>query len=105
MVTTRKTRTKRSRSRSLTFKKAVPGKPSGVIQARVQKVGPEKFGIVAVDCAKARFKWMLAFGGDHWMAPFGVLKTDPATLRRRLPESPQGRPAVPTQRSRSIPSV
>jgi transposase len=30
-----------------------------VIQARVQKVGPEHFGIVAVDCAKARSKWML----------------------------------------------
>jgi ankyrin repeat protein len=25
----------------------------------VQRVGPEHFGIVSVDCAKARFKWML----------------------------------------------
>ena len=38
---------------------AVLGKPKGVIQARVQNVGPERFGIVAVDCAKARSKWML----------------------------------------------
>ena len=31
-------------------------KPSGPIHPRVQKVGPEHFGIVAVDCAKARSK-------------------------------------------------
>jgi transposase len=34
-------------------------KPSGVIHPRVKKVGPEHFGIVCVDCAKARSKWML----------------------------------------------
>ena len=28
-------------------------------ETRVQAVGPERFGIVAVDCAKARSKWML----------------------------------------------
>jgi transposase len=28
-------------------------KPSGSIHPRVQMVGPEHFGIVAVDCAKA----------------------------------------------------
>jgi transposase len=35
------------------------GKPRGIIQPRVQAAGPERFGIVAVDCAKARSKWML----------------------------------------------
>jgi transposase len=35
-------------------------KPSGSLHPRVQNVGPEHFGIVAVDCAKARSKWMLA---------------------------------------------
>lgn len=35
-------------------------KPNGVLAPRVQKVGPERFGIVAVDCAKARSVWMLA---------------------------------------------
>lgn len=35
------------------------GKPSGQIQQRVQAVCPEHFGIVAVDCAKKRSKWML----------------------------------------------
>jgi transposase len=35
-------------------------KPHGSFHPRVQMVGPEHFGIVAVDCAKARSKWMLA---------------------------------------------
>jgi transposase len=35
-------------------------KPNGVIQPRVQAVGPEHFGILSVDCAKARSKFMLA---------------------------------------------
>jgi transposase len=36
----------------------------------VQKVGPEHFGIVAVDCAKARSKWMLAdFYGNVLIPP------------------------------------
>lgn len=48
---------KKQRSRG--FTQAVLGKPSGIIQPRVQEVGPEHFGIVSVDCAKARSKWML----------------------------------------------
>ena len=59
MVTTGKTRTKRNRSRSQKFKKAVLGRPQGIIQKRVQAVGPEKFGVVAIDCAKARSTWRL----------------------------------------------
>jgi len=51
--------TKRSSRKSRTISPAVLGKPRGAIQARVQAVGPERFGIVAVDCAKARSKWML----------------------------------------------
>src|SRR5882724_2104695 len=35
-------------------------RPRGLFHSRVQQVGPEHFGIVAVDCAKARSKWMLA---------------------------------------------
>ena len=54
MVTKSKSRSRRSR-RCLTIVK-----PSGSLHPRVQKVGPEHFGIVAVDCAKARSKWMLA---------------------------------------------
>ena len=54
MATKFKSRSRRSR-RYLTIVK-----PSGSLHPRVQKVGPEHFGIVAVDCAKARSKWMLA---------------------------------------------
>jgi hypothetical protein len=54
MATKFKSRARRSR-RYLTIVK-----PSGSLHPRVQKVGSEHFGIVAVDCAKARSKWMLA---------------------------------------------
>ncbi len=40
-------------------KRLLVQKPRGVLSPRVQRVGPEHFGIVAVDCAKARSKWML----------------------------------------------
>lgn len=51
--------TKGNSRKSRTSGPAVLGKPNGVIQPRVQAVGPEHFGVVAVDCAKARSKWML----------------------------------------------
>jgi transposase len=45
-------------------------KPRGTFHPRVQKVGPEHFGIVSVDCAKARSKWMLAdFYGNVLIPP------------------------------------
>ncbi len=36
------------------------GKLAGVLHPRVQQVGPEHFGIVCIDCAKARSKFLLA---------------------------------------------
>jgi len=36
------------------------GKPHGLLAPRVQAVGPEHFGIVAIDPAKARSSWLLA---------------------------------------------
>jgi len=73
MVKIGKTRTKKPRSRSQKFKKAVLGRPQVAIQKRVQAVGPEKFGIVAVDCAKARSKWMLTdFYGNILNPPTNV---------------------------------
>src|SRR5437867_5739985 len=36
------------------------GKPRGVLHPRVQQVGPDHFGIVCFDCAKARSKFLLA---------------------------------------------
>lgn len=45
-------------------------KPRGVIHPRVQQVGPEHFGIVCVDPAKARSKWMLCdFYGNVMVPP------------------------------------
>jgi len=54
MATRFKSRTRRSR-RYLTIVK-----PSGSLHPRVQKVGPEHFGIVAVDCAKASAPFKIA---------------------------------------------
>ncbi len=60
----------RSRKRASSRRPEVLQKPRGVIHPRVQKVGPEHFGIVSVDCAKARAKWMLCdFYGKVLVAP------------------------------------
>jgi transposase len=60
---------KKSRSRAAEFLQ----KPRGALHPRVQQVGPEHFGIVSVDCAKARSKWMLAdFYGKVLVPPTEV---------------------------------
>src|SRR3954453_18478685 len=65
---------KKSKSRAAEFLQ----KPRGVIHPRVQKVGPEHFGIIAVDCAKARSKWMLTdFYGRVLVAPTEVAHNRP----------------------------
>lgn len=54
-------------------------KPNGSVHPRVQKVGPEHFGIVSVDCAKARSKWMFAdFYGNVLIGPTELDHTKPA---------------------------
>src|SRR5262245_56084728 len=51
-------------------------KPTGALHPRVEKAGPEHFGIVSVDCAKARSKWMLAdFFGNVLIEPVVVPHT------------------------------
>jgi transposase len=51
-------------------------KPTGALHPRVEKVGPEHFGIVSVDCAKAWSKWMLAdFFGNVLVEPVEVPHT------------------------------
>ena len=51
-------------------------KPTGTLHPRVQAVGPEHFGVVCVDCAKARSKWMLAdFYGQTSIPPTVVEHT------------------------------
>jgi transposase len=45
-------------------------KPKGELVPRVQAVGPAHFGVVAVDCAKARSRYLLAdFFGQTLLAP------------------------------------
>jgi transposase len=45
-------------------------KARGVLHPRVQRVRPEHFGVVCVDCAKARSKWMLCdFYGNVLIEP------------------------------------
>jgi len=69
----------RSRKRSSNRRPEVLQKPRGVIHPRVQKVGPEHFGIVSVDCAKARSKWMLCdFYGNVLVPPTVVEHNRPA---------------------------
>jgi transposase len=54
-------------------KRVLVQKPRGVLAPRVKRVGPEHFGIVAVDCAKARSKWMLCdFYGTILVPPTHV---------------------------------
>src|SRR6516225_6461718 len=55
------------------------GKPRGVLHPRVQQVGPEHFGIVCVDCAKARSKFLLA---DF----YGRVLIPPTTVAHNRPE-------------------
>ena len=51
-------------------------KPHGQLTPRVQAVGPEHFGIVAIDCAKARSRWFLAdFYGRVLLEPATVAHT------------------------------
>ncbi len=70
-----------SMSRRLTRRSRHPAtvsKPSGSVHPRVQKVGPQHFGIVAVDCAKARSKWMFTdFYGNILIQPTVVEHTGP----------------------------
>jgi transposase len=57
-----------------------------VIGPRVQAVGPQHFGIVCIDCAKARSKWILTdFYGRIIVSPTEVEQTQPcfrSTLQR-----------------------
>src|SRR4051794_39782969 len=70
-----RTRTHRSSSRRPA---ASVGKPHGVLHPRVQQVGPEHFGIVCFDCAKARSKFLLAdFYGRILVPPTGVAHNRP----------------------------
>lgn len=53
-------------------------KASGKLDLRVQEVGPERFGIVSVDCAKQRSVWMLR---DF----YGRVLVEPSTVEHTAP--------------------
>jgi transposase len=55
-------------------------KPNGVLHPRVQAVGPEHFGILSVDCAKARSKIMLADFYGRVLIPPTVIEHNQAAL-------------------------
>jgi transposase len=60
----------RTTRRPNTAKPFVLQKPTGQLVHRVQHVGPEHFGIVAIDCAKARSRYLLAdFYGRTLLEP------------------------------------
>jgi transposase len=82
------------------------GKPSGVLDKRVQEVGPERFGIVSVDCAKHRSRWMLCdFYGRRLIEPSTVEHTGPALramidlLRHAVQEHQLGHVLVAVERT------
>jgi transposase len=71
--------TPRSRKRPSTRRPATTvAKPRGVLHPRVQQVGPEHFGILCFDCAKARSKFLLAdFYGRVLIPPTTVAHNRP----------------------------
>ena len=71
--------TSRTRKRPRSRRPDAVHKPRGSFHPRVQAAGPEHFGIVAVDCAKARSKWMLTdFYGRILIPPTVVEHNRPA---------------------------
>lgn len=66
-----RTHSKRRRSGRVSVHKA-----NGALHSRVQKIGPEHFGIVCVDVGKAKSEWMLCnFYGKVLVEPSEVLHT------------------------------
>lgn len=55
-------------------------KPNGKIDEAVQRVGPRRFGVVSVDCAKARSMWMLTDFFGNVLVPPQIVKHSKADL-------------------------
>ena len=84
--------TKTRKRKSAGAKQRFIGKPNGQIQERVKAVGPDHFGIVSVDCAKRRSKWMLCnFYGKVIVEPTPVEHTSGAlwAMTQRVREACQ----------------
>lgn len=59
-------------------------KPHGVIDQRVQLATPERFGVVSVDCAKRRSKWMLCDFYGHVLVPPNTVEHSSPGLRQAI---------------------
>jgi len=77
-------------------------KPSGVIHPRVQKVGPEHFGIVSVDCAKARSKWMLCDFFGNILIPPAVVEHNRADLDAAVDSPKDSLAEMQTETSKNV---
>ena len=73
--------TKRNSRRASKVGVAQLGKPRGVIQARVQAVGPERFGVTVVDPHKTSSKWMLCDFYGQVLLPPRVVEHGQAQLK------------------------
>ena len=71
----------RLRSHRRAPKPCVVHKPRGQFNHRVELVGPEHFGVVSVDCAKSRSKYMLTDFFGNILIPPTVVEHDQAALR------------------------
>src|SRR3954453_22048463 len=71
-------------------------KPNGVLHPRGQAVGPEHFGILSVDCAKARSKILLAAFYGRVLIPPTVIEHNQAGLENavRLLHEASDRPGI-----------
>jgi len=101
MATTRNRKRPSSRRPAPTL-----SKPRGVLHPRVQRVGPEHFGIVCFDCAKARSKFLLAdFYGRVLIPPTTVAHNRPdldaavAQVRQAFAEHQLGDGLVAVERT------
>ena len=74
----------RSRSRKAPRARLHLHKPSGAFDQRVQRVGPGRFGVVAVDCAKRQSKWMLCDFFGRVLLPPTEMKHDATGFRAAL---------------------
>jgi transposase len=74
---------KRSRSRKRRSRRQLP-KPGGVVDCRVQAAGPEHFGVVSVDCAKHRSRWMLCDFYGRVLLPAATVEHCGSALRHAV---------------------
>jgi transposase len=81
MVASRSTGKRPSRSRR---QREFLQKPRGVVHPRVQRVGPEHFGIVCIDCHKARSSWMLCDFYGNVLIPVQQLQHNRAEIQAAL---------------------